>query len=191
MNKVTSLPLHEGAAVNKVISLPLQGGGSGRGCCSVRSQRGFTLVELLVGLALSSVVALVLAQTFLVGYQVLTAESRAIAGDQAISSASLSLTRDLSSGKTTSVLPLTLTPGSGALLVVYGSPPVTVTYAIDASANLIRTAGGASTVSSRGLQRLDLSAGLPLCYLNLSLTPSASGAAAQTLRVGERTLGCF
>lgn len=154
-------------------------------------QRGFTLVELLVVLALTSLVALVLAQTFLVGYQVLTAESRAIAGDQAISSASLSLTRDLSSGKTTSVLPLTLAPSSGTLVVVYGNPPVTVTYSIDASNNLIRTVGGASTVSSRGLKRLDVSAGAPICYLSLTLTPSAAGAAAQTLRVGERTLGCF
>jgi prepilin-type N-terminal cleavage/methylation domain-containing protein len=157
----------------------------------MRSQGGFTLVEMLVSLALSAMVALVLAQTFLVGYQVITAESRVIAGDEAISSASLSLTRDLSSGKTTSVLPLTLTPGSGTLLVVYGNPPTTVTYSIDANSNLIRGVGGTSSVASRGLRQLDLSAGLPLCYLSLTLTPSAAGASAQTLRVGERSLGCF
>jgi prepilin-type N-terminal cleavage/methylation domain-containing protein len=156
-----------------------------------RRQAGFTLVELLVSLALSAMVALVLAQTFLVGYQALTAESRAVAGDQAISSASLSLTRDLSSGKTTSVLPLTLTPSSGSMVVVYGSTPTTATYTIDASNNLIRSSGGTSTVAARGLKRLDLSAGVPLCYLSLTLTPSTTGAAAQTLQVSERSLGCF
>jgi prepilin-type N-terminal cleavage/methylation domain-containing protein len=157
----------------------------------VRSQRGFTLVELLVSLALTAMVALVLAQTFLVGYQALTAESRAVAGDQAISSASLSLTRDLSSGATTSILPLSLTPSSGSMIVVYGSPPTTATYTIDASSNLIRSSGGVATVAARGLKRLDVNAGLPACYLSLTLSPSAAGAAAQTLQVGERSLGCF
>ena len=154
-------------------------------------QRGFTLVELLVALALTSLVALVLAQTFLVGYQVLTTESRAIAADTAISSATLTLTRDLSSGTVTSALPDTLTPSSGTLTVSYGNPPVAVTYRVDAAHNLVRTVAGVSTVSSRGMGRVVITAGAPACFLSVSLTPSAAGAAAQTLRIGQRPLGCF
>lgn len=156
-----------------------------------RRQQGFTLVEILVGLAITAMIALVLSQTFLVGYRVLSTEAREIAADQAISAASLSLTRDLSSGQTTSALPVTLTPSSGTLTLTYGSPAVAVTYTIDANKNLIRTVGGAARVQSRGLQQLMVSAGAPACSLTVTLLPSATGASSQTLLVGERSLGCF
>ena len=154
-------------------------------------QRGFTLVELLVALALTSLVALVLAQTFLVGYTVLTTESRAIAADTAISSATLTLTRDLSSGTVSSALPDTLAPASGSLSLSYGNPAVSVTYRIDAARNLVRTVAGVSTVSSRGLRQVVVTQAAPACFLSVSLTPSATGAAAQTMRIGPRALGCF
>jgi prepilin-type N-terminal cleavage/methylation domain-containing protein len=154
-------------------------------------QRGFTLVELLVTLALTSLVGLVLAQTFLVGYQTLTAESRAIAADQAISSATLSLTRDVTSATVSSALPVTLTTSSGSLVLAYGTAPVIVTYTIDASNNLLRSVGGVSTVASRGVQQLVVSRGAPACLLSVTVTPSTTGAAAQTVNLGQRPLGCF
>lgn len=154
-------------------------------------QRGFTLIEMLVALAITSLVALVLAQTFLVGYQVLTAESRALAGDTAISSATLTLTRDLTSGTVSSSLPDTLGPSSGTLTLSYGTPPVPVSYSIDAADNLVRTVAGVTTVSSRGVRQLVVAAGAPACYLSISVTPSAVGATAQTMRIGQRPLGCY
>jgi prepilin-type N-terminal cleavage/methylation domain-containing protein len=154
-------------------------------------QGGFTLVELLVAIALSALVALVLAQTFLVGYGVLTAESRALAGDTAISTATLSLTRDLSSGTVSSALPDSLTAGSGTLSLSYGNPAVTVSYSIDAAGNLIRSVAGVSSVSSRGLQQLLVTAGTPACFLSVTLTPSAVGATPQTVQIGQRPQGCF
>ena len=62
-----------------------------------RRQRGFTLVEMMVGLAILSIVTLAMAGTFLVASRAVSNEARAIAADEADSAASLWLTRDLNS----------------------------------------------------------------------------------------------
>ena len=87
-----------------------------------RRQAGFTLIELLVALVVTSTVLLALAGTFLIGYRALSQEAQQIAADQAVSQASLSLTRDLSTA-TTWVQTGALGPGNGqTLTVTYGSP---------------------------------------------------------------------
>jgi len=161
--------------------------GEGRGS---RWRNGFTIIEAAIGLLVIALVTGALASTFLVGYTVISKEAKQISADNALSSASLPLLRDLSSS-TTAVITGTLTPGSNSLVIIAGVPPTTVTYQIDAQGNLIRSvAGGATSVAARGLQSLALAtAG---CQLTVTLTPKAI-AVAQTLRVTQRTgaTGCY
>ncbi|HLB78505.1 MAG TPA: hypothetical protein VJO72_15855 [Candidatus Dormibacteraeota bacterium] len=155
------------------------------------SRRGFTIIEAAIGLLVLALITGAMASTFLVGYTVISKEANQVSADGALSSASLSLLRDLSSA-TTITSTGTLTPGSGSsLVVIAGLPPTTVTYQIDAQANLTRSvAGGATSVAARGLQSLALTtAG---CQLTVTLTPKAI-AVAQTLRVTQRigATGCY
>lgn len=153
-----------------------------------RRQGGYTLVELLVGVVVLSIVGLALAGTFAVGSRTVNQEGRQIAADTAVSEASMSLIRDFSSASSFSTG--TISSGSGSLTMTAGSPATSVTYTIDAGQNLIRTVGASASVSARGLSSMTVSAGSPACYLSLSLQPSAVGAAAQVLNVGARPLGC-
>jgi prepilin-type N-terminal cleavage/methylation domain-containing protein len=150
-------------------------------------QRGFTLVEALVGTALFSIVALVMASTFLVGYRTLNNEARIIAADAAISNASLSLVRDVNSAN---AIPVgTINSVNPPLAFTYGSPAVNVAYSVDANRNLIRTVNGAAEVAARGITSVVIAA--PTCYATITIQPSAAGAAAVTLNVSNRPGGCF
>jgi prepilin-type N-terminal cleavage/methylation domain-containing protein len=149
-------------------------------------QRGFTLVEALVGTALFSIVALVMASTFLVGYRTLNNEARIIAADAAISNASLSLVRDMNSAN---VVPVGTINAVNALTLTYGSPAVTVVYSVDANRNLIRTVNGSAQVAARGITSVAIAA--PTCYATITIQPSAAGAAAVTLNASNRPGGCF
>jgi prepilin-type N-terminal cleavage/methylation domain-containing protein len=149
-------------------------------------QRGYTLVEALVGITILSIVTLVMASTFLVGVRAITNEARIIAADNATSDASLSLVRDLSS-----VVPLTpgtinaLTP----MTLTYGSGPTTVLYTVDANSNLIRTVNGTAQVAARGITSVTIA--LTGCYATVTIQPSAVGATTSTLNVSNRPGGCF
>lgn len=152
-----------------------------------RRQAGFTLVEMIVGMLLLTIVSAVLAGTFLVGSRTITQEAREIAADMAVSTSTLVLTRDLSSA---AIVPTgTITPGVNTLAFTYGSPANTVTYQIDASLNLIRTVNAQPFVAARGMSSVTITAAG--CYMTVTLQPSAVGAAAQTLTVGNRPAGCF
>jgi prepilin-type N-terminal cleavage/methylation domain-containing protein len=158
-------------------------------------QAGFTLVEVMVGVMVGTAVSLVLASAFLLGYRTISREARQIAGDQAVSGASLSMVRDLTSATTISTG--TITAGGGTFFTItYGSAPViTIRYQIDARNNLIRTVvGGGSSVAARGMQSITIGAPPnPPCYYTLTIRPSAVGAAAVSLNVSRRTgpQGCF
>lgn len=155
-------------------------------------QAGFTLVEVMVVMLITSIVAIALAGGFLVGYRTISTEARQISADQAVSSASLPMLRDFTSATTISTG--TITPGAGTLTITYGNPVTTVRYTIDARNNLIRTVGAVSTVAARGMQRVFVAAPpVPPCYYTLTLTPSAVGAAAVTLNLSQRIgpQGCF
>jgi prepilin-type N-terminal cleavage/methylation domain-containing protein len=149
-------------------------------------QKGFTLVEAMVGLAIFAVVSVVMASTFLVGYKTITNESRIIAADNAVSEASLSLVRDLNSadalvaGPINSGNTLTLTNGSGA---------TTIVYSVDANRNLIRTANGTAQVAARGINSVTIA--VAGCYATVTIQPSATGATALPLNVSNRPAGCF
>jgi prepilin-type N-terminal cleavage/methylation domain-containing protein len=149
-------------------------------------QKGFTLVEAMVGLAIFAIVSVVMASTFLVGYKTITNESRIIAADNAVGEASLSLVRDLNSadalvgGTINSGNPLTLTYGSGA---------TTVIYSVDPNHNLIRTVNGTAQVAARGITSVTIA--VTGCYATVTIQPSATGAAASTLNVSNRPAGCF
>jgi prepilin-type N-terminal cleavage/methylation domain-containing protein len=147
-------------------------------------QAGFTLVEVMVVMLITSIVAIALAGGFLVGYRTISTEARQVSADQAVSSASLPMLRDFTSATTISIG--TITPGVGNLTVTYGNPVTTVTYRINARNDLIRTVGAVSTVAARGMQRVAVAAPAPACYYTLTLTPSAIGAAAVTLNVSTR-----
>ena len=155
------------------------------------AQAGFTLVELMVGMLITTVVALALGGAFLVGSRAISTEARQIAADQAVSTASLPFLRDLTSATTASTG--TITPGIGTLTVTYGAPVTTVTYRIDANRNLIRTVGASSTVAARGMQSVTIAPPGPACYFTLTLTPSAAGALSATMNVSSRIgpQGCF
>lgn len=152
-----------------------------------RRQSGFTLIEMLMSLAIMTVVTVAMGGTFLVGYTAISREARAIAADTAISDASLTLTRDLQSAAT--VPTGSISSAGGTLSLTYGSAPVTVVYTVDANKNLIRTVGGQAFVAARGMTSVTVaSAG---CYATVTLQPSATGATAQTLNVGNRPGGCL
>ena len=157
-----------------------------------RSQAGFTLVELMVGILVTTMIALSLGGAFLVGSRTISVEARQIAGDQAVSGASLPLLRDLTSATTVSTG--TITPGSAPpLTITYGAPVTTATYRIAANNDLIRTVGAAARVAARGIKRVTIAPPSPACYSTVTLTPSAVGAVAVTLNVSTRVgpQGCF
>jgi prepilin-type N-terminal cleavage/methylation domain-containing protein len=154
-------------------------------------QAGFTLVEMMVGLLVGTTVSLALASAFLLGYRTISQEARQIAADQAISTASLPMLRDLTSA--TTISQGTITPAVGTLTITYAVPVTTVTYRIDARNNLIRTVAGVSTVAARGMASVRIAPPAPACYYSVTLTPSAVGAVAVTLNVSTRVgpQGCY
>ncbi len=152
-----------------------------------RRQAGFTLIEMMVSLAIVTTVTIALGGTFIVGYTAINREAREIAADTAISDASLTLTRDLQSAA--AVPTGSISAGVGALSLTYGSPAVTVVYTVDASSNLIRTFGGNAFVAARGMTSVTIAS--PGCYATVTLQPSAVGAVAQTLNVSNRPGGCL
>jgi prepilin-type N-terminal cleavage/methylation domain-containing protein len=158
-----------------------------------KRQAGFTLVEMMLGLVLTTVVSLALAGATVVAYRTFTTETRQIAAGKAVSGASLTLVRDLSSATTFTTG--TITRNAGTLQVTYGTPPATVViYRIDAANNLTRTIGGSTSVAARGMQSVTIARAVnPVCAITVTIQPSAVGAVAVTLRVSQRigTRGCF
>ena len=154
-------------------------------------QAGFTLVEMMVGTLVGTAVSIALASAFLLGYRTISQEARQIAADQAISTASLPMVRDLTSA--TTISQGIITPAVGTLTITYAVPVTTVTYRIDARNNLIRTVGGVSTVAARGMARVRIAPPAPACYYTVTLRPSAVGAVAVTLNVSTRVgpQGCY
>ena len=149
-------------------------------------QDGYTIVEALIGIAVLSIVTLVMAGTFLVGVRAISNEARIIAADSATSDASLSLVRDLNSavvvtaGTINAATPMTLT---------YGSAPTTVVYSVDGNRDLIRTVNGTAQVAARGITSVTIA--IAGCYATVTILPSAVGATASTLNVSNRPGGCF
>jgi prepilin-type N-terminal cleavage/methylation domain-containing protein len=159
---------------------PARGGGSGRG------QRGFTLVEMMVALAILSIVSIAMVGTFLVASRAVSNEARAIAADEAISGASMWFTRDLNSAI---ALP-TGTVNSGTTMTLsYGSPAVTVVYSVNTNGDLVRTVSGAATTAARGITSVTVTpAG---CYATVTILPAATGSTAATFNVSNRPGGCW
>jgi prepilin-type N-terminal cleavage/methylation domain-containing protein len=149
-------------------------------------QRGYTLVEALVGITILSIVTLVMASTFLVGVRAITNEARIIAADGASSDASLSLVRDLSSA---AAVPVGTINAATPMTLTYGSGPTTVVYSVDANSNLIRTVNGSAQVAARGITSVTIA--LTGCYATVTIQPSAVGATTSTLNVSNRPGGCF
>jgi type II secretory pathway pseudopilin PulG len=152
----------------------------------IRGQRGYTIVEALIGITILSIVTLVMASTFLVGIRSISNEARVIAADNATSDASLSLVRDLNSATTITAGTInTATP----MTLTYGSAPITVIYSVDANRNLIRTVGLSAQVVARGITGVTIA--VTGCYATVTIQPSAVGAGASTLNVSNRPGGCF
>ncbi len=152
------------------------------------AQRGFTLVEMMVGLAILSIVTIAMAGTFLVASRAVSNEARAIAADEAISGASLWLTRDLNSAV---ALPAgTARLGNPSVNLTYGSPPVTVAYTVNTNNDLVRTVNGVDTTAARGITSVTIMAAAG-CYATVPIQPSATGATAATFNVGNRPGGCW
>jgi prepilin-type N-terminal cleavage/methylation domain-containing protein len=153
-----------------------------------RAQRGFTLVEMMVGMAILSVIAVAMAGTFLVANRAVSGEARVIAADEAISGASLWLTRDLNSANAVPAGPVTISAGN-PLTLSYGSPAVTVVYSVDNNQDLLRTVNGTATTAARGITSVTITA--LGCYATVTMQPSATGAAAATFNVSNRPGGCW
>ncbi|MDQ6883317.1 MAG: prepilin-type N-terminal cleavage/methylation domain-containing protein [Candidatus Dormibacteraeota bacterium] len=149
-------------------------------------QGGFTLVELMIGMALFTVITIAMGGTFLIGTRTLTNEARQIAADTAVSHASFTLTRDLASATT---IPTGTIAAGSTVAFTYGSPAVTVRYSIDSSSSLIRTVAGSAQVAARGITSVVITA--TGCYETATIQPSAAGAASVTLNVSNRPAGCF
>jgi prepilin-type N-terminal cleavage/methylation domain-containing protein len=152
-------------------------------------QRGYTLVEALIGITILSLVTLVMASTFLVGVRAVSNEARIIAADNASSAASLALLRDLNSA---TPLPTGTIVAGTPMTITYGSAPSTVVYSVDANQNLIRTVNGTAQVAARGITSVTIAlSGTTGCYVIVTIQPSATGATASTLNVSNRPGGCF
>jgi prepilin-type N-terminal cleavage/methylation domain-containing protein len=158
-----------------------------------RRQRGFTLVEAIIAIAISSLIMVALGGSFAVGYRIISTEASTIYADTAVSQSTVNLLRDLASATTVAPVPGTLTAGAGTVTVTYGSPAVTAIYTIDATGTLLRASGGRTTAAARGLRSLVFSQGAAACLLVVSISPSAAGAPTQTLDVALRpgATGCF
>ena len=151
-------------------------------------QRGFTVIEAMIGVLLMAILSLAMVGTFAVGYRTLSQEARQIAADNAVNGADMALTRDLNMA---TVLPTGTIGGGSTVSFNYGAPASNaVVYSIDGSKNLIRTLNGTAQVVSRGMNTVTISAPAGSCYATVILQPSAVGAAAQTLNVGNRPGGC-
>lgn len=151
-----------------------------------RGQRGFTVIEAMIGIAVFTIISLAMAGTFAIGYRAVNNEARVIAADTALSGASMWLTRDLNSE--TTMVAGTIQAGS-PLTLNYGSPPVSVTYSVDANRNLIRTVAGNAQVAARGVTSVVIT--WSGCYGSASVLPSATGATAVVLNVSNRPGGCL
>jgi len=151
-------------------------------------QRGFTLVEAMVGMAILSIVCVTMAGTFLVADRAVSNEARVIAADQAVSGASLWLTRDLNSANALPAVPVTVSAGN-PLALSYGSPPVPVVYSVDNNHDLVRTVNGAAGTAARGITSVTITAAG--CYATVTIQPSATGATAATFNVSNRPGGCW
>jgi prepilin-type N-terminal cleavage/methylation domain-containing protein len=149
-------------------------------------QRGFTLVEMLVGLTLLSVVTIAMAGTFLVASRAVSNEARVIAADEAVSGASLWLTRDLNSA---AALPAGTVSTGNTVTLTYGLPAVTVVYSVNTNHDLVRTVNGVPGTAARGVTSVVFSAAG--CYATVTIQPSATGAAAATFNVSNRPGGCW
>ena len=154
----------------------------------MRTQRGFTLVEMMVALALLSIITVAMAGTFLVGYRAVSNEARVIAADEAVSGASVWLTRDLNSATALPAIPVTVNLAS-TLTVTYGSPPITVVYSVNNNHDLVRTVNLATTTAARGITSVTVTAAG--CYATVTILPSATGATASTFNVSNRPGGCW
>lgn len=155
----------------------------------LQRQRGFTLLETVIGLAIVTAITIALAGTFLIAGRSLSNEARTIAADTAISHSSFTLTRDLASATLIPIGTVSASPPS-TLSLTYGSPPGTsVVYSINGNGDLVRTAAGSAQVAARGISRIVVAAAG--CYLTATIQPSAAGATAVTLNVGNRPGGCF
>jgi hypothetical protein len=142
---------------------------------------------MLVGLTLLSVVTIAMAGTFLVASRAVSNEARTIAADEAVSGASLWLTRDLNSAI---ALPAgTARLGNPPVTLTYGSPVVTVTYSVNNRNDLIRTVNGSARTAARGVTSVVF--GAAGCYATVTIQPSATGAAAATFNVSNRPGGCW
>jgi len=153
-----------------------------------RGQRGFTLVEMMVGLAILSIVGVAMAGTFLVASRAVSNEARTISADEAVSSASLWLTRDLNSAAALPALPVTIN-SANTLTLTYGSPPVVVVYSVNNNRDLVRTVNGIATTAARGITSVAITAAG--CYATVTIQPSANGATAATFNVSNRPGGCW
>lgn len=152
-----------------------------------RRQGGFTLVEVMVSLAILAIMTLAMGGTFLVAYRAISNEARVIAADQSVSGASLWLTRDLNSANVLPTGTADATPSSVGFS--YGSPAVNVVYSVNTNHDLVRTVNGQAGTAARGITSVNFSA--VGCYATVVIQPSASGAAAVTLNVSNRPAGCF
>jgi Tfp pilus assembly protein PilV len=151
-------------------------------------QQGFTVIEAMIGVLLMTILSLAMVGTFTVGYRTLSQETRQIAADNAVNGADIALTRDLSMA---TVLPTGTIGGGSTVAFAYGAPGTNaVVYSVDANKNLIRTLNGAAQVVARGMTSVTISAVAGSCYSTVTLQPSAVGAAARTLNVGNRPGGC-
>ncbi len=156
---------------------------------SRRSQRGFTVVELAVSVAITATIMLALGGAFLAGYTAISRSNAALGGDNALAGASVALTRDLAGASTVSPLPATLTPGAGTVTF---TPPTGAaqTYSIDAARNLLRSSSGTTTAPGRGIAQVQVAAGSAPCQLQVTITPSQGTLGAQPLLVSRRMQGC-
>jgi len=156
-----------------------------------RSQPGFTIVELAISVAITTTIVLALGSVFLVGYTAISRSSAGLGGDNTVANASVALTRDVASAATIlPAPPVSLTPGSGSVVLSPGGTFASAAYTIDGAGTLLRTTGAGTTVAARGVAKVKLAAGATPCQVRVTITPAQGTIGAQALSVSQRTQGC-
>jgi type II secretory pathway component PulJ len=143
---------------------------------------------MMVALAILAIVTIAMAGTFLVASRAVSNEARTISADEAISGASLWLTRDLNSAAALPAVPVTASVAS-TFTLTYGSPPVVVVYSVNNNNDLVRTVNLVATTAARGITSVTVT--VAGCYATVTIQPSATGATAATFNVSNRPGGCW
>jgi prepilin-type N-terminal cleavage/methylation domain-containing protein len=126
--------------------------------------RGFTLVEILLALAVSGIIMVVLSASIIQIIKVSQADSSQITAIRNLDTAGAVITRDFESAQSPLPASVNLSPGSNTLTInqsVLAPSDTTVSYTVNGSKELIRTVGSTTSLIAHSITSVVYSNGSP------------------------------